>query len=222
MIADTMTTGALVLRRRASRGYAVGECVRSQSRNASFIRVCHPAPVARKAASTSGLYRTATCSFTGRRFGPRVLTMPTGTPFCFITAPFQSATEVRGLSGSAGMIFPVDAFFMLFCLSDGNNVVNVAARGMHHEHDDSSQHPQCLQSQLSVSVAPVFTGDGEALEYRGAVNKVDAVLTNVGLSLGFVVSDHKQIVDAINSAAKQYVDAFRCKPLAQASIGGDE
>ena len=101
-------------------------------------------------------------------------------------------------------------------------MVNVAARGMHHEHDDSSQHPQCLQSQLSVSVAPVFTGDGEALEYRGAVNKVDAVLTNVGLSLGFVVSDHKQIVDAINSAAKQYVDAFRCKPLAQASIGGDE
>ena len=34
---------------------ATGECVLSQSRNALSIRVCQPRPVARNAASTSGL-----------------------------------------------------------------------------------------------------------------------------------------------------------------------
>ena len=91
-------------------------CVRSQSFNASFMRVCHPAPVARKAFSTSGLYLIATCSFTGRRFGPRVLTLPTTTPPRFITAPSQSETVVRGLSGSIGVVVPVDALSMLSCL----------------------------------------------------------------------------------------------------------
>ncbi len=99
-----------------------GEWVRSQSRKASFIRVCQPAPVALKAAKTSGLYRTATCSLSGPRLGPRVRARPTTTPPCLRTAPSQSETRVLGLSGSftisVGIVFPVDAFFMPFCLSD--------------------------------------------------------------------------------------------------------
>ncbi len=91
-------------------------CVRSQSFNASFMRVCQPAPVARKAFSTSGLNLIATCSFAGRRFGPRVLTFPTTAPPRFITAPSQSETVVRGLSGSIGVVVPVDALSMLSCL----------------------------------------------------------------------------------------------------------
>ena len=42
-----------------------GVCVLSQSRSAASMRVCQPAPVARNAANTSWLYRTATCSLTG-------------------------------------------------------------------------------------------------------------------------------------------------------------
>lgn len=91
-------------------------CVRSQSFNASFMRVCQPGPVARKAFSTSGLYLIATCSFAGRRFGPLVLTFPVTTPPRFITAPSQSETLVRGLSGSIGVVVPVDALSMLSCL----------------------------------------------------------------------------------------------------------
>ena len=48
-------------------------CVLNQSRSASSMRACHPLPVARKAASTSGLYRTDTCSFFGRFPAPRFL-----------------------------------------------------------------------------------------------------------------------------------------------------
>jgi len=97
------------------------------------MRVCQPRPVARKAASTSGLYRTATCSFVGRRFGPRVLARPTSTPFCFCVAPSQSETFVMGyrhhgvyrcpawlahrpVCELVDVIFPVDAFFMFFSL----------------------------------------------------------------------------------------------------------
>lgn len=128
-----------------------GEWVRSQSRKASFIRVCHPAPVARNAASTSGLYRTATCSLSGPRFGPRVRARPTTTPSCLRTAPSQSETLVLGLSGSltisVGEVFPVDAFFMLFCLSNRNHVVRIATRGMHHKYHRTVPQAQRLQPQ---------------------------------------------------------------------------
>ena len=129
-VADIVTGRGKGLDIHRSNAHA-GECVFSQSRNASSMRVCQPRPVARKAASTSGLYRTATCTLVGRRFGPRVLARPTSTPSCFSVAPSQSETFVDGLSASwrispscmartrgqsvrlAGVIFPVDVFFIV-------------------------------------------------------------------------------------------------------------
>jgi hypothetical protein len=77
-----------------------GLCDFSQSSSALFIRVCHPEPLARKAAITSGLYLMATCSLVGERFGPRVLALPSSTPPCRSTAPSQSGAVVAGLSTS--------------------------------------------------------------------------------------------------------------------------
>ena len=46
-------------------------CCSTYSCNASFMRVCHPSPVALKYSTTSGLYRTVTDTLVGRFCGPR-------------------------------------------------------------------------------------------------------------------------------------------------------
>ena len=74
----------------ASTAYA-GECVLSQSFSAASMRVCQPAPVALKAASTSGLYRTVTATFVGAFCGPRE---PMPSVFC----NSSGSTSVAGLN----------------------------------------------------------------------------------------------------------------------------
>ena len=66
----------------------------SHSRNASFIRVCHPAPPARKAARTSRSIRMATCSLEPVPEGrPR--------PRRDASTPARSSSSVAGRSSSS-------------------------------------------------------------------------------------------------------------------------
>jgi len=68
--------------------------------NASAMRVCHPGPVAFHRAKVDAGKRSVVDTFTGAFCGPRRRTVPMTLPAFFITAPFQSAVVVRGLSTS--------------------------------------------------------------------------------------------------------------------------
>jgi hypothetical protein len=50
-------------------------------------------------------------------------------------------------------------------LSDRNDVVILAARGMHHKHHHAVLQPQGLQATLGVGHALVFACDGETREH---------------------------------------------------------
>lgn len=76
-------------------------------------------------------------------------------------------------------------------------MINVAARGVNDKNYDTVEQSQSLQPQFVVSVALVFTGNGEALKHRVAAYEVKAMLIDIGFTFYFIKADHYQIVDAI-------------------------
>ena len=90
---------------------------------------------------------------------------------------------------------------MLFCLSNRNYVVCIAASGMHHKHHNTVPQAQRLQPQFAVGITRILAGDGEALKHCLASQKVKTVVLEVGLAFDFIVSDLGQIVDAYSLPA---------------------
>jgi hypothetical protein len=95
---------------------------------------------------------------------------------------------------------------MSLCLSYRNYVVSIASRGMHHKDHYTVPQPQGLQPQLTVGIAPIFAGDRKAGEDNLTAHKIKAVIRNIGFPLDFIVSDHKQTVDALLLSVKQAFD----------------
>jgi hypothetical protein len=86
---------------------------------------------------------------------------------------------------------------MFLCLSDRNNVVKLAARGVNDENNHIAQQPQRLQSQLTVSITSVFTGNSEPRKNRLAPDEVKAMVPDIAQALRFIKADHEEIVDAL-------------------------
>jgi hypothetical protein len=101
---------------------------------------------------------------------------------------------------------------MFFRLSDGNDVICIAARGVYHENHDAIPNADGLKTHLATGVALVLTAHREARENLLSAHEIKSVLVDVLKTLGFVVTDHNQIVDAIFQKIKQIVGAIRFCP----------
>ena len=54
-----------------------------------------------------------------------------------------------------------------------------------------------LKAQLAIGFARIFAGQQVTIKETRQRRQINAVLDNVRPALGFVVSDHQQIVDAL-------------------------
>jgi len=85
---------------------------------------------------------------------------------------------------------------MFLGLANRNDVVMVAARRMYDEDDDPTPQTKGLQPPFAVIVASILARDREASQNRLATDKIESVDPEIDLALGFIVTDHTQIVDA--------------------------
>jgi len=83
----------------------------------------------------------------------------------------------------------------------------ITARCPDQEDDPSSEHPEALKAQLSVSFTVVIQRDHRELEDWLQFAQVDFVLPEVRPALRLVPGDHEQIVGAICIAIKLIVRA---------------
>jgi phage protein D len=98
--------------------------------------------------------------------------------------------RTRGQSvRSTWVVGPVDAFFMSVCLSDRNDLVILAARGMHHKHHHTVPQPQGLHATLAVGVALVFARDGETREHCITADGEDVTARLADYLLSLSVTD---------------------------------
>jgi hypothetical protein len=109
---------------------------------------------------------------------------------------------------STGVVVPEDAFFMSFRLSNGNDVIGLAARGMHHEHHHAVPQANGLEARLAIRTAFILAANREAREDRLGANEIKAMLGEIGEAFFFVVANHGQIVDATYKKVKQIAGAF--------------
>lgn len=210
-----------------------GECDLTHSRKASSMRVCQPAPEARKYASTSGLYRTVTGSLVGRLLRPRrraaSFSRSSGNEWLTI-ASFQNASTVAALFGSYGQSGSstrsgAAARAAAICsalkggleIADGFIFITIAARNYvrpggtirpDQEHDTITKPAKTLPALFAISHAGIFPGAHEPVEHPADIRQINAVLGKIGLALGFIVSDHAQIVVTCNVEVKQFVTTF--------------
>ena len=76
-------------------------------------------------------------------------------------------------------------------------MVKITARGVNDENNHIAQQSQRLQSQLTISVAAIFSGDCEPCKSRFAPNKVKTVMPEIAQPLRFIKADHSLIVDTL-------------------------
>jgi hypothetical protein len=99
---------------------------------------------------------------------------------------------------------------MLVCLSDRNDVVVVAARGVLHKHHHVTPQSQRLQAYFTVRSAPVFASHGVPFEHDTDTDEVETMKLQIAKSLGFVIGDLDFIVDSNKFEAEFSRDPF-CK-----------
>jgi hypothetical protein len=109
---------------------------------------------------------------------------------------------------------------MSVCLSDRNDVVVVAARGVHHEHHHVTPQPQRLQAQFTVRSAPIFAGDGVPFEHDADTDEVEPMNLQIANALGFVIGEHDFIVDSNKSDAKISEERFPRAPSSSRPLIG--
>ena len=73
---------------------------------------------------------------------------------------------------------------------------------------DNKQHlplmpTNALKAQLAIGYARIFSGQQVTIKETWQRRQINAVLGNVRLTLGFVVSNHSQIVDALCPEVKE-------------------
>jgi hypothetical protein len=177
-------------------------CRFTYARNASFMRVCQPSPVARKYSTTSGLYRTVTATLVGCFCGPR---WPGRRTLPFAQNAFTEAASLGSyghsgsftLAGAAAMAaaicsllkvegFEVGARFMFVTVTTGNQSSAVIALNPYQEDDAVVKPAQTLQALLAVMFALIFHRDHRGIENTSDLSQIDAVILEVPFPLGFV------------------------------------
>jgi len=66
----------------------------------------------------------------------------------------------------------------------------LASRGPGDEQEDTVDHSNALEAALSIYFSDIFTGQKIAVKERLQVGKVDSVVIEIDLPLGFVPGDH--------------------------------
>lgn len=185
-------------------------CRFTYARNASFMRVCQPSPVARKYSTTSGLYRTVTATLVGCFCGPR---WPGRRTLPFAQKAFTDAASLGSyghsgsftLSGAAAMAaalcsllkvegFEVGARFMFVTVTTGNQSSAVIALRPYQEDNALVKPAEALQALLAVMFAFIFHRDHRGIENTSNLSQINAVILQVPLPLEFVPGNHRPIV----------------------------
>ena len=73
---------------------------------------------------------------------------------------------------------------------------------MDDEYDRIAPQSQRLQTQLAVSITPIFAGDREPCKDGCTPDEVKAMVPDIAQALGLIKGDHEQIVDAILDQCK--------------------
>src|SRR5574337_383752 len=200
------------------------ECVLTHSRIASFTRVCQPGPVAFSAASTSASKRIVVGTFSGARPGPRLRVIRACAAKASTAASLfgsygsTSASNGTGASASAsrftrgqsvllcGFIHPP---FSFRGAAQRNGAHHVASRHVHQNqhHAHHLDHRDIRHALLVVAQRSQRDFVRRVIDQR-SVCQVKAVLGQVGLALGFVVSDLEQIVLTKDEPVKQFVNTL--------------
>lgn len=177
-------------------------CRFTYARNASFMRVCQPSPVARKYSTTSGLYLTVTATLVGCFCGPR---WPGRRTLPFAQNALTEAASLGSyghsgsftLAGAAAMAaaicfllkvegFEVGARFMFVTVTTGNQSSAVIALHPYQEDNAVAIPAQTLQALLAVMFALIFHRDHRGIENTSDLSQIDAVILEVPFPLGFV------------------------------------
>jgi hypothetical protein len=64
---------------------------------------------------------------------------------------------------------------------------------MRYRHDLVFQQPQCQEAAFTVGFAIVVSRERKSLKYLWRVHEIDAVLTEIRPSLGFVPREHDRL-----------------------------
>jgi len=185
-------------------------CRFTYARNASFMRVCQPSPVARKNSTTSGLYRTVTATLVGRFCGPRWpgrRTLPFAQNALTACASLGSyghsgSFTVSGAAANAAAIcsllkvegFEVGVRFMFVTVTTGNYSGAVIALRPYHEDHAIAKPAQTLQALLAVMLALIFHRDHRGIEDTSHLSQINVVILEVPFPPGFVPGNHAHIV----------------------------
>ena len=194
-------------------GYAA-PCRFTYARNASFMRVCQPSPVARKYSTTSGLYRTVTATLVGCFCGPR---WPGRRILPFAQNAFTEAASLGSyghsgsftLAGAAAMAaaicsllkvegFEVGARFMFVTVTTGNYSGAVIALRPDQEDHAIAKPAQTLQALLAVMFAFVLHRNHRGIEDTSDLSQINAVIFEVPFPLAFVPDNYALIVVTLN------------------------
>jgi hypothetical protein len=167
------------------------------------MRVCQPAPSARKASSTSGSKRIATCSLVGFLFLPRtrrICVTVAVTPLPRVTtAPLQSF-DLRRPSGAAAIAASIcfalkagEKFFGFFalCISARYNVSARVTLGPNQNDDPALVHSEAHESLLSVGEPIVFLCEHWGIKHRLQQRQIDPVPPLVWPTFRLIPGDHK-------------------------------
>ncbi len=186
---------------------SAGLCCFSQSLRAASMRVCHPRPVERNAAMTSGEYRIVADCLVGLSDDG----LPRRTRFLpsYRSALAKNASSSSGASSGSTQVLFKSFNFSLIGFPHRDNAPHVTAWRPDHDNNSGIQFPYGDFSDLPIVLAAVFGGEVHPREDFTGSGEINAAFQQRFLPLVLVVFNFHTI-SVVTLNRKSNVDSLNC------------